>query len=86
LITVAPAHASLGARQAACRHTVPRRHGRPQAPQLLLSLAVLTSQPSPGVPLQSAKPALHDPIAHWVADCGLHTGVALGKEHALPHA
>ena len=31
----------------------------PQAPQWLLEVLVLTSQPSAALPLQSSKPALH---------------------------
>jgi hypothetical protein len=55
----------------------------PQAPQLLLSVSVGTSQPSAGLPLQFAKPALHEPMAQPPE---LHAGVALGAVHAMPHA
>ena len=36
----------------------------PQAPQLLLSVVRLTSQPSAAAPLQLPKPALHAPTKH----------------------
>ncbi len=39
----------------------------PQPPQLAASVTVLVSQPSPGIPLQSAQPALHEASPHTLA-------------------
>jgi hypothetical protein len=60
----------------------PDAQAAPQLPQLFVSLLVLTSQPSAGFLLQSAKPALHDVMAQLDA---LHVAVALAKLHAAPH-
>lgn len=60
---------------------VPEAHALPQAPQLLLSLVILTSQPSAGLLLQSANPVVHDAMAQLEL---LHTGVALTKAHFVP--
>ena len=52
----------------------------PQLPQLELSDDVFTSQPSIGMPLQSAYETLHEPIMH----CELaHVELAFGSEHTL---
>jgi hypothetical protein len=57
LVTVHPEAVQVGA---------PKLVGQtwPQVPQLFLSLAVLTSQPSPTLVLQSAKPGLQKLILH----------------------
>ncbi len=55
----------------------------PQRPQWATSVASVVSQPSPAVALQSAKPALHGPIAQTPAE---HVAAALAKEHARPQA
>jgi hypothetical protein len=58
-------------------------HTRPHAPQLRGSFAMLVSQPSPALPLQSAKPALHVPMPHAPP---MHPAVALaGLEHGALH-
>src|SRR5262245_46648089 len=49
-----------------------------QARQVALSLVRLTSQPSPGVPLQFANGVTHDPIPHWPL---LQTGEACAGAH-----
>jgi hypothetical protein len=51
-------------------------HPCPHVPQLFASLVVFTSQPSPATRLQSAKPALHDPIVQLEL---AHAGVAFGS-------
>src|SRR5207253_1026084 len=51
-------------------------------PQWLTSLAMLTSQPSFGSPLQSANPASH---ATTLQTPPPHAGVAWGSMQALPH-
>ncbi len=58
-------------------------HALPHAPQWLTVVSA-TSQPSPGLLLQSARPAAHavtaqTPPAHWVAPTPSRTG------HAKPH-
>jgi len=50
--------------QEPAEHTLPPPHEFPQLPQLPLSACVLTSQPFPGLPSQSANPAAQAPIAH----------------------
>ncbi len=71
---------------------VPAVHTRPaphavealavlHAPQLLESLAVLTSHPLAALPSQLAKPALHAPITHAPE---AHVAAALAKRHAVP--
>ena len=55
----------------------------PQLPQLFTSVLVLTSQPSFTPPLQSAKPALHEPIWHVPVP---HAPVALGGLQPCPQA
>src|SRR5262249_12649602 len=52
------------------------------APQLAGSYCNPASQPSPIMPLQSAKPALHLVKPHWPFR---HWGCAFGKLHAMPH-
>src|SRR4051794_5611030 len=64
-------------------HVSPPPHTTPQAPQLLLSLLRLVSQPLPTLPSQLPKPALHDDTAHALA---MQVGVALARLQALPHA
>jgi hypothetical protein len=63
--------------------TWPAAQAVPQAPQLALSVRVLTSQPSAGLALQSAKPVAHatseQPPAAQAAE-------ALGRAQARPHA
>ncbi len=68
-------------------HTVPPPHTRgipdtEQAPQLALSVFVFTSQPFAGLPSQSAKPALHAPIAQVPA---AHVAPAFANEQRIPH-
>jgi hypothetical protein len=57
-------------------------HVRPHIPQFAALVRVSTSQPLPGLPSQSAKPALHAPIAHAPA---AQVAAALAKLHARPH-
>ena len=65
-------------------HTCPEAQVVLHAPQLALSLRVFTSQPLAALPSQSAKPALHAPMAQPPAR---HTAVALARgPHARPHA
>ncbi len=64
-------------------HVSPEGQTWPQAPQLLPSVCVFTSQPSSGLVLQSAKPMEHALMAHALA---MHDDVALGRLHATPHA
>ena len=56
-------------------------HLRPQAPQLLTSLLIDTSQPSCPLLLQSAKPLLQAPIRHCPAE---HAGVPLATAAQVP--
>ena len=63
--------------------TEPAAQARPQAPQLVLSERVSTSQPSAGLVLQSAKPAVQAVIAHVPA---VQADTALARTHARPHA
>jgi hypothetical protein len=56
---------------------------RPHIPQWLVSLAMLVSQPSMGLMLQSAKPGAHDAIVHKLLE---HAAPALAKRHWLPQA
>jgi hypothetical protein len=58
-------------------------HTVPHAPQLFTLLCVFVSQPSPAMPLQFAKPALHIPTAHVPA---AQTGAAFAVAHTVPHA
>lgn len=58
-----------------------REHTIPHAPQWLVLLLVLVSQPLLSVPSQSPKPALHVPIEHTLA---AHAGAALLRVHATP--
>src|SRR5262249_31869045 len=53
------------------------------APQLASEVVVATSQPSPGRPLQSAKPALHA-VTTQAPD--RQPGVPLAAAHTAPHA
>src|SRR5436189_1496594 len=53
----------------------------PQAPQFFASALVDTSQPSPTVTLQSAKPWLHEASAHLPS---VQAGTPLGAMHARP--
>ena len=53
----------------------------PQAPQLLLSNCVFTSQPSPSNPLQLLYPMLQNAIAHCAM---LQAGNAFGSTHCKP--
>jgi hypothetical protein len=64
-----------------------RGHFRPQPPQLLPSLAPLTSHPVVGMPSQSKKPALHDEIAQAPASPAPWAQVheALPPMHFLVH-
>jgi len=57
-------------------------HALPQVPQLLRSLVVWISQPFDATLSQSAKPALHEPMAHIEL---LQAAVALGSVHTLLH-
>ena len=60
-----------------------KRHTTPQPPQFIVSAArTLTSQPSPAVPLQSAKPALHPPMAQRPLTQALT--LALARAHTVP--
>ncbi len=77
---VGGARAARG-RARAAEHTCPDAHAPPQRPQLALSVPVLVSQPLAGLPSQSAKPALHAPIAQ-VPDA--HVAAALAKRHTTP--
>jgi len=54
----------------------------PHPPQLLVSLLVPTSQPSPGIPLQLAKPLLQPEIVQ-VPD--VQPGVPFGAAQVVPH-
>src|SRR5438309_1636105 len=56
-------------------------HTAPQLPQLFASLAMVVSQPSFGLPLQSAKPGLHAPI--WQLPL-VHSGPPFLGEHTWP--
>lgn len=56
----------VGGTQRPPEHAAIGGHAMPQPPQLRGSLPVSTSQPSRSVLLQSAKPGLHDTIAHWL--------------------
>ena len=58
-------------------------HALPQVPQLLRSLAVWISQPFEATWSQSAKPALHDPMAQLEL---LQVAVALGSVHTVLQA
>jgi hypothetical protein len=58
-------------------------HVRPHIPQLVVSLAVAVSQPSVSLPLQLAKPVLHDPMRQ--VPC-VHAGVAFVRAQRTPHA
>jgi hypothetical protein len=60
-----------------------RLQALPQAPHAVGVLLRLVSQPLPGAPSQSAKPALQLPTAQ---DPPRHTAVALARAHALPQA
>jgi hypothetical protein len=63
--------------------TVPAAvHRVPQAPQLLLSLPRLVSQPFASMPSQFPKPVLHAPRPHAPP---VQTAAAFAKPHALPH-
>ncbi len=64
-------------------HTCPAAQARPHAPQLALSVRVLTSQPSAAFALQSAKPAAHPTRAHAPA---VQAAVALGSAQGRWHA
>ena len=68
---------------APAEHTCPAGHARPHAPHAALSVRVSVSQPSPGEPSQSAKPAAHAVIEHAPE---AHADVAWASEHARPHA
>ena len=63
-------------------HTVPLGQTVPQAPQLVLLVLVLTSQPLAASPSQSAKPAAQ---AASVQAPALQRVVALGSAQARPH-
>jgi hypothetical protein len=68
--------------QAPLLQLCPLVHAWPHAPQLLVSVFVLTSQPSAGLPLQSWKPALQV----WTAQApSWQAGVPLGTEQTAPH-
>ncbi len=58
-----------------------RAQSVPQAPQFVALVWRLTSQPSVGSRLQSAKPAVQLPTPHVPAT---HAAVALGSEHTRP--
>ena len=61
---------------------LPAAHLLPQLPQLLVSVCLLVSQPSPTCPLQSANPTVQF-APHVLL---LHTAVPLaGTAHTLPH-
>jgi hypothetical protein len=64
-------------------HANPDGQACPHAPQFAPALVRSTSHPSTYVWLQSAKPALHDAIAHSEL---LHAAVPFPTEHVLPHA
>jgi hypothetical protein len=67
--------------QAPAVQLCPLMHTMPQPPQLLVSVLVLTSQPSMGFLLQSAKPELQERMAQapdtqpGVSLLGLHTSL-----------
>jgi len=63
-------------------HTVPLGQTVPQAPQLVLLVLVLTSQPLAALPSQSAKPVAQ---AASVQAPALQVVVALGNTQARPH-
>ena len=56
---------------------------RPHIPQLVADVLRLVSQPLAAFASQLPKPALHAATAHAPL---VHAGVALGSEHARPHA
>jgi hypothetical protein len=58
-------------------------HTRPQPPHAAAVLLVFTSHPSAGLPLQSAKPALHAAIAQRPP---AQRGEALVRSHTVPQA
>ena len=60
-----------------------RLHARPHAPQWASVVLVLVSQPFEATPSQLPKPALQVATAHAPA---AQAAVALGSEHARPHA
>jgi hypothetical protein len=60
-----------------------KTHTLPHAPQLLVLVMVLVSQPSAALLLQSAQPALHDPIPH-TPPIHAATPLAIGA-HIWPH-
>jgi len=62
---------------------LPEAHALPQAPQWLELVARLTSQPSAGLPLQSAKPALQLPTRHAPAT---QAATALAGAQTVPQA
>jgi hypothetical protein len=68
-----------GHAQALETQVAPVTHAVAQVPQCAGLLVVLTSHPSEGVALQSAKPVLHDAMAHIEL---MHAGVAFGVLHA----
>src|SRR5262245_60443169 len=76
-------------RQPPLRHLPPMQSGLalgtlqviPQPPQLDTSPSTLASQPSPGLPLQSAKPGLQPPTPQTPL---AHTGVAFMALQATP--
>ena len=58
------------------------KHGMPQPPQLATEVRVLISQPSMGLLLQSAKPALQVPTVHAPL---VQLAVAFGTLQVRPH-
>jgi hypothetical protein len=70
-------------RQAPPEHAVPGAQLTPHAPQLKLLLAVSTSQPSSGTPLQFAKPGEQPERPHTPP---LQVAPAFGRLHARPQA
>jgi hypothetical protein len=56
-------------------------HTVPQDPQLLELVITLVSQPSSGLPLQSAKPALHEPTTHSPSR---HSAIPLATAQQTP--
>ncbi len=65
------------------KHACPPGQPWPHAPQLVLSVFPLTSQPSDALWSQSKYPALHDEMVQALA---VHAAVALAREQAWPHA
>lgn len=62
---------------------MPNRHTVPQAPQLNASRDVSTSHPVDTIRSQSARSRAQAPTAHAPL---VHTGVALGVLHVVPHS